>query len=104
MDEAELLEHLTTHLSILFTKDEGEEARHLLSLSGIDEVLTAKDLATKICGLEKDKKDGLLEKTGMTGVSDDRLEKQLQKRFPYLFPKSIEGKDSQQLPPAKTSG
>ena len=84
MSEPQLLDHLTSRLSLLFPKDEGEEARHLLSSYGIDEFLTAQDLADKI--LKLDTSEELLGKMGMTGVVPDRLAKQLQKRFPYLFP------------------
>jgi hypothetical protein len=90
MNEAQLLEYLTSHLSILFSKDKGEEARHLLSSYGIDEFLTAQDLSDKIHALPPDKGVELLEKMGMKGLPPDRVVKQLQKRFSYLFLRVVE--------------
>jgi hypothetical protein len=94
MTEEDLLRYLTSQLSLLFPKDEGEKTRHLLASYGIEEFLTPAELAAKVFALPEEKRGVLLKELGIPtktakgrSLTQGLLGVRLKGRFPFLFPK-----------------
>jgi hypothetical protein len=94
MTEEEILRYLTSHLSLLFPKDEGEKTRHLLASYGIEEFLTPTELAAKVFKLPEEKRGVLLKELGIPtktakgkSLTQGLMAVRLKSRFPFLFPK-----------------
>jgi hypothetical protein len=92
MTEEEILRYLTSHLSLLFPKDEGEKTRHLLASYGIEEFLDPTELAAKVFELPEEKRIALLKELGIPTktargkpLTQGLVAVRLKSRFSFLF-------------------